>query len=141
MDETMGTTSVTVMVEICCSVTVTVTILPPWFAFAELVAAGDAAAGDAAAGDTAAGDVAAAGACVGTCVGICVGASAVGGTGAGLGSSAVTCGSADGFIRIGVAILDETPADKALVPDTWAAMKLPAGATGCEVRLMSMQEV
>jgi hypothetical protein len=140
MDETMGTTSVTVMVEICCSVTVTVTILPPWFAFAELVAAGDAA-GDAAAGDAAALDVAAAGACVGTCVGICVGAGTFAGTGAELGSSAVTCGSADGFIRIGVAILDETPADKALVPDTWAAMKLPAGATGCEVRVMSMQEV
>jgi hypothetical protein len=140
MDETMGTTSVTVMVEICCSVTVTVTILPPWFAFAELVAAGDAA-GDAAAGDAAALDVAAAGACVGTCVGICVGAGTFAGTGAEFGSSAVTCGSADGFIRIGVAILDETPADKALVPDTWAAMKLPAGATGCEVRVMSMQEV
>lgn len=109
----MGTTSVTVWVEICCSVTVTVTILPPWFAFAELVAAGDAA-GDAAAGDAAAVDVAKAGACVGACVG----AGTFAGTGAGLGLSVATCGSADGFIRIGVAILAGTPADKALSPDT-----------------------
>jgi hypothetical protein len=58
-----------------------------------------------------------------------------------LGLSVATCGSADGFIRIGVAILAETPADKAPRPDSWAALKLPAGATGSEVRVMSMQEV
>jgi hypothetical protein len=58
-----------------------------------------------------------------------------------LGLSVATCGSAEGFIRIGVAILVETPADKAPRPDTWAALKLPAGATGSDVRVMSMQEV
>jgi hypothetical protein len=58
-----------------------------------------------------------------------------------LGLSAATCGSAVGFTRNGVAMAAEIPADKALVPDTWAAMKLPAGATTFEVRVMSMQEV
>jgi hypothetical protein len=50
---TVGTILVTVTVWIAASVTVTVTILPPWFAIAELDAAGDTAAGDVAAGATA----------------------------------------------------------------------------------------
>lgn len=122
----IGTISVTVTVEMAASVTVTVTILPPWFACAEL----DAAAGDPAGG-----------AFVGAAAAGWTGACRPAGTGAGLGLSEATCGSAVGFTRNGVAMAAETPAEAALEPDTWAAMNLPTEATGFEDRVMSIQDV